>query len=498
MIINTRNIPRSRSRLNQIATIKRDSKFPARWYSIFLLLSLSLTTILLSAQLQAKELPDFTGLVEKHGQAVVNISTVQTQQISAHQFLPEIPNIPEDSPFYEFFRRYMQPFSAPRKYESRSLGSGFIISKDGYILTNAHVVESANEITVKLTDKREFRAEVIGTDRKTDVALIKIDAQDLPVVTQGNPDQLKVGEWVIAIGSPFGFESTVTAGIVSAKGRSLAQENFVPFIQTDVAINPGNSGGPLFNMKGEVVGINSQIYSRTGGFMGLSFAIPIDVAAEIANQLKIHGKVSRGKIGVMIQEMTDELAESFGLDKARGALVVSVEKSGPADEAGIKARDVILRFDGKEITASSDLPRIVGNTKPGSKVAVQVWRNGSTKKLTVQVGEMPSDNGESLRRKQGKSEDTTRSLGLSLRELTDSQKKQLGVENGLLVEEVYDGIAASAGIRRGDVILGFNNHDVKSIKQFNKLLDDIKKGRNIALLVRRGDVTTFITMKIGD
>jgi serine protease Do len=315
----------------------------------------------------SKELPDFTGLVEQYGAAVVNISTVQTQQIQGAQIFPEIPNIPEDSPFFEFFRRYMQPFSGPRRYESKSLGSGFIISKDGYILTNAHVVESANEITVKLNDKREFRAEVIGTDRKTDVALIKIDAKNLPEVTQGNPEKLKVGEWVIAIGSPFGFENSVTAGIVSAKGRSLAQESYVPFIQTDVAINPGNSGGPLFNMRGEVVGINSQIYSRTGGFMGLSFAIPINVATEIADQLKAHGKVSRGRIGVMIQEMTEELAESFGLSQARGALVVSVEKDGPADKAGVEVRDVILKFDDKDIAVSSDLPRIVGNTKPNTK-----------------------------------------------------------------------------------------------------------------------------------
>lgn len=449
----------------------------------------------LSVPLHAKDLPDFTDLVEKHGQAVVNISTVQTQQIGANHFFPGIPNIPEDSPFYEFFRRHMQPFSGPKKYESRSLGSGFIISKDGYILTNAHVVESANEITVRLTDKREFGAKVIGADRKTDIALLKIDADDLPVVTQGNPDQLRVGEWVIAIGAPFGFENTVTAGIVSAKGRSLAQENYVPFIQTDVAINPGNSGGPLFNMKGEVVGINSQIYSRTGGFMGLSFAIPIDVAMEITNQLKVYGRISRGKIGVMIQEMTDELAESFNLDKSRGALVVSVEKGGPADKAGIKIRDVILRFDGKDIDASSDLPRIVGNTKPDTRVSVEVWRNGSVKKLTVAVGEMPGDDSEAIQ-KQGRSGDTTSRLGFALRELSASQKNELGVDNGLLVEEVYDGIASNAGIRPGDIILGFNNQDIKSIRQFNKLLDDAKKGRNIALLIKRGDITTFITMKI--
>ncbi|MCO6426528.1 DegQ family serine endoprotease [Nitrosomonas communis] len=443
----------------------------------------------------SKELPDFTDLVEQHGEAVVNISTVQTQQITGGQIFPEIPNIPEDSPFFEFFRRYMQPFSAPRKYESRSLGSGFILSKDGYILTNAHVVESANQITVKLTDKREFNAQVIGMDRKTDVALIKIEAKNLPVVTQGDPDKLKVGEWVIAIGSPFGFENSVTAGIVSAKGRSLAQESYVPFIQTDVAINPGNSGGPLFNMKGEVVGINSQIYSRTGGFMGLSFAIPINVATEIADQLKVHGKVSRGRIGVMIQEMTEELAESFGLSESRGALVVSVEKDGPADKAGIEVRDVILKFDGKDIAVSSDLPRLVGNTKPQSKVAVQVWRNGAIKNLTVLVGEMPSDE-SNLSRKQSKAPDTSNRLGLALSELSDRQKKQLGIESGLLVEEVQTGIASHAGIRQGDIILGFNNQDVKTIKQFNQLLNKVEKGRNIALLIKRGDMTTFITMKL--
>ncbi|MBE7526554.1 MAG: DegQ family serine endoprotease [Burkholderiales bacterium] len=467
------------------------------WRRAAFAIYLFLLVFVLSAPLHAKDLPDFTDLVEKHSRAVVNISTVQTQQLDANHLFPEIPNIPEDSPFYEFFRRHMQPFSGPRKYESRSLGSGFIISKDGYVLTNAHVVESANEITVKLSDKREFSAKVIGADRKTDVALIKIDADDLPVVTQGNPDQLKVGEWVIAIGAPFGFENTVTAGIVSAKGRSLAQENYVPFIQTDVAINPGNSGGPLFNMKGEVVGINSQIYSRTGGFMGLSFAIPIDMAMEIANQLKAYGKISRGKIGVLIQEMTEELAESFSLDKSRGALVASVERGGPADKAGIRTRDVILSFDGKNIDTSVDLPRIVGNTKPGTKVQVEVWRDGSIRKLMVVVGEMSGDEGAPVQ-KQSRSGDAASKLGLALKELSSDQKDQIGVDNGLLVEEVYDGIAGSAGIRPGDIVLGFNNQDIKSIKQFNKLLRDAKKGRNIALLIRRGDVTTFITIKLAE
>ncbi len=451
---------------------------------------------------QTNELPDFTGLVEKHGAAVVNISAVQTINTQNNQNIPEIPNfpgIPENSPFYDFFKRHMQPFPAPRKSEPRSLGSGFIISSDGYILTNAHVVETADEITVKLNDKREFVAEVIGTDRKTDIALIKIKATDLPKVTQGNPERLKVGEWVIAIGSPFGFEHSVTAGIVSAKGRSLAQENYVPFIQTDVAINPGNSGGPLFNMKGEVVGINSQIYSRTGGFMGLSFAIPINVATEIADQLKISGKVNRGRIGIMIQEVTKELAESFGLTGNNGALVVSVEKGGPADKAGIKARDIILKFDEKEIATSADLPRIVGNTKPGSKVVIHVWRDNVLKSIKIEIGETPSDDTSEQRKfKQGKKTDTSNRLGLSLSEITVEQKKQLDITNGLLVEDIQPGIASRSGVRIGDIILGLNSKDVKSIAQFNELLNEVKSGKNIALLIKRGDFTTFITMKLID
>lgn len=464
----------------------------------FILISLFLFSS--TAFAQTNELPDFTGLVEKHGAAVVNISATQTSNTLNNHIFPEIPGIPENSPFYDFFKRHMQPFPAPRKSEPKSLGSGFIISSDGYILTNAHVVETADEITVKLNDKREFVAEVIGTDQKTDIALIKINATELPKVTQGNPENLRVGEWVIAIGSPFGFEHSVTAGIVSAKGRSLAQENYVPFIQTDVAINPGNSGGPLFNMKGEVVGINSQIYSQTGGFMGLSFAIPINVATEIAGQLKVSGKVSRGRIGVMIQEVTKELAESFGLSDSKGALVVSVEKSSPADLAGIKARDIILQFDEKEVTTSSDLPRIVGNTKPGSKVSVQVWRNSSFKTVKIEVGETHSDEAtDSRKSRQNKKPDTSNRLGLALNEITAEQKKQLDITGGLLVEDVQpNGIASRSGIRIGDIILGFNSTDVKNVDQFNQLLNQTKSGKNIALLIKRGDLTTFITMKITD
>ncbi|MGH8763023.1 MAG: DegQ family serine endoprotease [Nitrosospira sp.] len=461
-------------------------------------------------QTQTQVLPGFTELVEKHGAAVVNISTVQAPSVASNPLFPNMPGIPEDDPFFEFFRRHMPPGgppngggggmpnmpNIPKDFESKSLGSGFIITSDGYILTNTHLVDSAEEITVKLTDKREFRAKLVGADRRTDIALLKIDATGLPKVTQGDPDKLQVGEWVVAIGSPFGFENSVTAGIVSAKGRSLAQENFVPFIQTDVAINPGNSGGPLFNMKGEVVGVNSQIYSRTGGFMGLSFAIPIDVATDISGQLIATGKVSRGRIGVLIQEVTKELAESFGLPKATGALVASVQKDGPAGKGGIEARDVILKFDGKTVNASGDLPRIVGATKPGSKVQVQVWRNGAAKEMTVIVDEMPPDEKVARRGgKRGKAPDANR-IGLSLSELTPEQKQQLEITNGLLVEDMLPGIASRAGVRPGDVILSMNNQDIKSVEQFNQLLNKIEKGRNIALLVRRGDTATFITMKL--
>ena len=441
------------------------------------------------APVSAKDLPDFTDLAERQGPAVVNVSTTQTVQ--SQQGTPQLP-FSEDDPFYDFFRRFAPP--VPREFESRSLGSGFIISSDGYILTNSHVVEAADEVTVKLTDKREFKAKVIGSDRRTDVALLKIEATGLPKVTMGDPTKLKVGEWVVAIGSPFGFENSVTAGIVSAKGRSLPQENFVPFIQTDVAINPGNSGGPLFNLKSEVVGINSQIYSRTGGFMGLSFAIPIDVAMEVTEQLRTTGRVSRGRIGVVIQEVTKELAESFGLSKPMGALINSVEKSGPADKAGLEASDVILKFDDKTINTSSDLPRIVGSTKPGSKVTLQIWRKGAAKDILLTVGEIPAD--EKIAQRSGKrSKASDNRLGMALSDFTADQRSELGIRSGILVEEVQ-GTSARAGIRRGDIILAVNNHDVKSVEQFNQLLNKFEKGRTIALLVRRGDSALYIPLRI--
>lgn len=439
---------------------------------------------------RAAQLPDFTDLVEKQGPTVVNISTTQSVRSPS---APQVPNLPEDDPFYEFFRRFI-PSPGPREFQSQSLGSGFVLSNDGYILTNAHVVDAADEITVKLNDKREFKAKVIGADRRTDIALLKIDASGLQAVRVGDPGRLKVGEWVVAIGSPFGFENTVTAGIVSAKGRSLPQENFVPFIQTDVAVNPGNSGGPLFNMRGEVVGINSQIYSRTGGFMGLSFAIPIDVANDIAQQLRSTGKVTRGRIGVVIQPITKELAESFGLSKPMGALVNSVEKGGPADKAGIESGDVILRFDGKSVGSSEDLPRIVGGTRPGSKATVQLWRNKAAREVQVTVAELQDDRTARQSRRGGKPPATSQ-YGLALADLSEAQRKELKVDGGVLVENAQ-GAAARAGIRRGDVILAVNNQDVKSVEQFKEFMSQSEKGRIVALLVRRGSNSLYIPFRV--
>lgn len=438
---------------------------------------------------QVQGLPDFTELVEKQGPAVVNVSTTSTARGG-----PQSP-VPEDDPFYDFFRRFGP--QQPREYEARSLGSGFIISADGTILTNAHVVDSADDVTVKLSDKREFKAKVIGFDKRTDVAVIKIEATGLPVVKIGDPEKLKVGEWVLAIGSPFGFESTVTAGIVSAKGRSLPQENYVPFIQTDVAINPGNSGGPLFNLKGEVVGINSQIYSRTGGFMGLSFAIPIDVAADVANQLKTTGRVSRGRIGVTIQEITKELAESFKLSKAAGALVTSVEKGSPADKAGVQVSDVIVKFDGKAVGSSSDLPRIVAQTRPGSKVNMEIWRNGASKEITVTVAEMAEDKTAQRpgKKESAKSGNVVARLGLTLSELTGEQRRELSISGGLLIEDAQ-GPALKAGIRRGDVLMAINNQDVKSIDQLNQLMTQYEKARSVALLIKRGDGALYVPLRL--
>ena len=436
----------------------------------------------------AKDLPNFIELVEKHGPTVVNVSITQT--FSHEGVIPRIPKLPEGAP--DSLTRPRPPHGGiPPEIETKSQGSGFIISADGYILTNAHVVDAADEVTVRLTDKREFKAKVIGTDRRTDVALIKIEAAGLPKVVIGSSDQLKVGEWVAAIGSPFGFENSVTAGIVSGKRRSLPQENYVPFIQTDAAINPGNSGGPLFNLRGEVVGINSQIYSRTGGNIGMAFAIPIDVAMDVADQLRVHGKISRGWLGVMIQEVTRELAESFGLKKPEGALIAGVEKDGPAEKGGLEPSDVVLKFDGKTVANVSELPLLVGAVKPGKQVEVQVWRKGSAKNLTLAVGEMPE---EKAAQRPAKAESAAGKLGLGLNDLSEEQKKELKITHGVVVVDAKVA-AVRAGIRRGDVITAVNNSDVKSVAQFNQLLDGYKAGQNIALLVRRGGQSLFVAIK---
>jgi len=465
---------------------------------------LAVTMLFFAAAASAqRELPDFTRLVEANGMAVVNISTTQAVRRAAG--VPGIPGMPdiEDEEIREFFRRFIPrqqpgPQGPGPRQESRSLGSGFIISADGYILTNAHVVEGAEEITVKFTDKRDFKAKVIGTDKRTDVALIKIDATGLPTVRMGDPSSLRVGEWVLAIGSPFGFENTVTAGIVSAKGRSLPQENFVPFIQTDVAINPGNSGGPLFNMRGEVVGINSQIYSRTGGFMGLSFAIPIDVALDIQKQLREKGRVSRGRIGVVIQEVSKDLAASFGLDKPRGALVNSVEKGSPADRAGVQASDIITRFDGKLVESSSDLPRLVGSTRPGSKVDMNVWRKGASKSLSITVAELREDRvaGGEVKPGAKPTELAANRLGLVVNDLTEAQRREMKVQHGLLVAEVRPD--ARAEVRRGDVLLSLvhkgQHTDLKSAEQLDGLLAGLDKDAVITLQVKRGESMAFVTV----
>jgi len=446
---------------------------------------------------QTRELPDFTRLVEEEGPAVVNISTTETLRRPAG--LPQIPGL-EDEEMQEFFRRFIPrvPQPAPRQ-ENRSLGSGFIVSPDGYIITNAHVVEGADEINVKLTDKREFKARMIGADKRTDVALIKIEpGSALPTVRVGDASKLKVGEWVVAIGSPFGFENTVTAGIVSAKGRWLPQENFVPFIQTDVAINPGNSGGPLFNMRGEVVGVNSQIYSRSGGYQGLSFAIPIDVVLDVQKQLRENGRVSRGRIGVVIQDVSKDLATSFGLDRARGALVVSVEKGSPAAKAGVETGDIITRFGGKTVDSSSDLPRIVGGTRPGSTAEMQVWRKGAMRTLSVGVGELQEERiaAQAEPKSQQPPETTANRLGFVVGELSARQKEELRIGHGVVVTDVKP--EARADVRRGDVLLTLvhkgQHTELKTADQLNKLLASLEKDAVITLLVRRGEATAFVTI----
>lgn len=451
---------------------------------------------------QSRALPDFTDLVEQVGSSVVNIRTLervaQRQQQGAS---------PADEDMLEFFKRFGLPMpniprQAPRsngpkpeEEQPRGVGSGFILSSDGLIMTNAHVVDGADEVIVTLTDKREFKAKIIGSDRRSDVALVKIEANGLPAVKVGDVNRLKVGEWVMAIGSPFGLENTVTAGIVSAKQRDTG--DFLPLIQTDVAINPGNSGGPLINMRGEVVGINSQIYSRSGGFMGISFSIPMDEAVRVSEQLRTQGRVSRGRIGVQIGPVTKEVAESLGLAKPQGALVTGVEVGAPAEKAGVEAGDVILKFDGKAIEKSADLPRIVGATKPGTKANISLFRRGALKELSVSIAEIEADKPTAkASAPDNKPKATvTQFFGLSISDLTDAQKQSLKLKVGVRVDAAVEA-AARAGLREGDIILSINNAQTASVKEFEALLSRHEKTKPLNILFRRGEWTQYAVIKV--
>ena len=447
----------------------------------------------------AASLPDFTVLVEKLSPAVVNIST--TQRTKAHPSLPkgmEIPDLPEDSPFGELFRHFFgEGGSLPQQRDSQSLGSGFVISEDGYVLTNYHVVQEADEILVRTSDHAEYVARVIGGDKRSDIALIKIEATDLPVVQIGSSSGLKVGEWVLAIGSPFGFDHSVTAGIVSAKGRSLPSENYVPFIQTDVAINPGNSGGPLFDLEGKVVGVNSQIYSRTGGFMGLSFAIPIDVAMNVAEQLKTTGRVTRGWLGVLIQDVTRELAESFAMGTPRGALVAQVLPNSPAEAAGLQVGDVIVSFNGKEIRNSAVLPPMVGTSPVNRDAELTILRDGDSAQVKVKIGELPAEDDLTLAATPQEPARTSL-LRVTVAELSAKQRQELDIQQpaGVYVEAVEEGPAQQAGIREGDVILKLNNQWVKDAAGFREMVNDLPAGRSVAVLVHRSSGPLFLALRL--
>lgn len=432
---------------------------------------------------------DFSGIVAQNGPAVVNISVTARAQRTAAQ-MP--PGIDPDDPLFQFFKRFGPQFQGPQGGQQlvRGQGSGFIVSPDGLILTNAHVVDGAQEVTVKLTDRREFKAKVLGTDPQTDVAVIRIDATNLPTVRLGDPSQVRVGEPVLAIGSPYGFENTVTAGIVSAKSRSLPDDTYVPFIQTDVAVNPGNSGGPLFNQRGEVIGINAQIYSQTGGYQGLSFAIPIDVATKVQQQLVATGKVTRGRLGISVQEVNQALAQSFGLPKPTGALVNSVEPDSPAARAGLKPGDVIVQLDNDVIDHSGDLPEHVADLKPGTQSSLKIIRKGEPMNLSVKIG---TARDQALAQKGGANEASGR-LGLAVRPLSPGEKRASGIEGGLVVEDVT-GPAARVGIQPGDVILSLNGTPITSAEQLKSLV--AKSGKQVALLVQRDDARIFIPLDIG-
>ena len=443
------------------------------------------------------QLPNFTGLVSRYGPAVVNITVTQKAQKTGFAFGRQGNPDDESDPFAQFFRG--SPFGPdqpnlrqqPRGI-MRGLGSGFIVSPEGYILTNAHVVDGASEVTVKLTDRREFKARVIGIDKKSDIAVIKIDAKNLPVVALGSAEKVNVGEWVVAIGSPFGFDNTVTAGIVSAKARTLPTDTYVPFIQTDVAVNPGNSGGPLFNLNGEVIGINSQIFSESGGFQGISFAIPIDIAINVKDQLIAHGKVTRARIGVTIQDVNQQLANSFNLPRPMGALVSQVESDGPAAKAGLKSGDVITKLDGRDIDRSADLPARVATLKPGATAKLQVWRGGKPMEIAVALGELS----DAVKTARASAPGQDGKLGVAVRPLRPEEARQLGATGGNgLVVEAANGAAAEAGIQPGDVILSFNGQPVNSAEQLKNII--AKAGKNAAVLIQRGNARIFVPIELG-
>ena len=473
-------------------------------WQLVLWLGLAASASLLPLPARAQALPDFTELVEKVGPAVVNIRT--TERVRAGARGGAAPEMDED--MLEFFKRFGLPIpnqptprtprSAPDRSapegepQQRGVGSGFVLSSDGYVMTNAHVVEGADEVFVTLTDKSECKAKVIGADKRSDVALVKIEASGLTAVRIGDVSRLKVGEWVIAIGSPFGLENTVTAGIVSAKSRDTGE--FLPLIQTDVAINPGNSGGPLINMRGEVVGINSQIYSRSGGYQGISFAIPIDEARSVSDQLRTSGRVVRGRIAVAIDQVTKEVAESIGLGKPTGALVRSVVQGGPAEKAGVEAGDIITKFDGRVIEKSGDLPRIVGGVKPGTKSSLQIFRRGAYKELSVTVAEVEPEVAKKTTEREVKPQPGVETLGIAVVDLTDVQKRELKLKNGVRVETA-EGAAARAGIREADVILSIDNVEITSAKQFETMVTKLDKSRAVTALVRRGDSVNFSIIK---
>jgi len=438
-------------------------------------------------------LPDFTAMVARNGPAVVNIRVIGSTKTAGGQRMPQFD---ENDPFYEFFRRFQGPQQNPRAQRDRPVfgaGSGFIISPDGVILTNAHVVRDAKEVTVKMQDRREYRAKVLGSDPKTDVAVLKIEAKNLPVVPIGKSSDLKVGEWVLAIGSPFGLDSSVTAGVVSAKGRSLPDDSNVPFIQTDVAVNPGNSGGPLFNTKGEVVGINSQIYSQTGGYMGLSFAIPIDVAFRIKDQIVATGKVQHAKLGVTIQEVNQGFADSFKLDSIEGALVSNVERGGAADKAGIKPGDIVRKLNGQPIVQSSDLPSMLSLAKPGDKANLEVWRDGKIVRIDARLADA-SDKANDDDDTELASADSPSRLGLALRPLDPNERRQSGIASGLVIEDA-NGAAANAGVQPGDVLLSVNGRAVNTVDQVRDVVG--KSSKSVALLIQRGANKIFIPVRIG-